>query len=134
MGKFLWIPLIAFAIGLSVGCESQQRRQTTGLDEPITLASLEDDIPTAEEKPEGPLDWLAFWNWGDEPEEIEDPITADDVLSDMTPELVTRGRTEGDVDIDIARTLDLNGLSAWDDILNIWLLDQPTRLSETPAR
>lgn len=149
--KYLLVAsLLVLTAAFGTGCQSQER--TTGLDEGIyqppeeerqgPLEALafwnwgqeEEEEPEViqyqEEEEEGFLDALAFWNWGDDEEEV---ITDDDVLSDMSPEMTTRARTSGEVRIDTARTLDTNGRTAWDDLRSLLLLDRPSHLSLYPT-
>ena len=62
-----------------------------------------------------------------------DKITARDVHADMSPELSTTGRTPGEVDTQLSKTVDMNGRSAWDDLLSFLLLDRPSRLNIYPV-
>lgn len=107
---------LALATLIGTGCESQER--TVGLDEPVVA-------PPQEE--EGFFESLAFW------EEDEERLTEDDVLSNMSPALMTRPDTPGEVDIEVARTIDTNGRSAWRDLMRVLLLDEPSRLSPYPT-
>lgn len=132
-----------------LGCE---QKQTVVVDDPLTptqttvveerrggfwpwewghaneeVEEVDIEIEYAEEdRDEGPLEALAFWNWGDDE---PDPITKRDVLGNMSPELVTLARTNDEVDIQMSRTVDTNGRNAWDDVLSVFLLDRPLRMS-----
>lgn len=66
-------------------------------------------------------------------ETAEEPITADDVLADMSPNLTHRSRTHDEARITHARTIDTNGRSLWTDIERILLLDRPSRQSLFPT-
>jgi len=61
------------------------------------------------------------------------PITADDILNDMSPELTTRENTYMESRIRHARVIDTNGRTAWDDLERWLLLDRASRLSLTPT-
>ena len=139
-----------------LGCES---KQTVALDEPLTPTETvvvveekksggfwpwewarpgdsdeieEVEITYVEDEPrKGPLESMAFWTWGDD--DGPDPITKGDVLGNMSPELKSTARTPDEVDLQISRTIDTNGRTAWDDLLNIFLLDKPTRLTLYPV-
>lgn len=67
-----------------------------------------------------------------EESEVE-PITAKSVHRNMSPELDTRSMTSGEIDTRIARTIDTNGRSAWDDLMNFFLLNRPSRQSLYPT-
>ena len=109
--KYLLVALmLALTAGIGAGCENQER--TVGLDEPIAP-------PVEEQQP--------FWEGDD------DRITKGDVLSDMSPALKTRPKTPGQVHIDIARTVDTNGRSAWRDLMRVLMLDEPSSLSPYPT-
>jgi hypothetical protein len=121
MKRLHCFPVLALLVMVAAGCETQQ---TGSLDEPISA-------PPPQEKEGGPLEALAFWNWGggdDQP----DPVTKNEVLGDLTPELATTEKTPGEVDIEIARTLDYDGRQIWEDLLRISLLDEPSQLTYTP--
>lgn len=63
----------------------------------------------------------------------QEPITVKSVHRDMSPELETRAETTGEIDTRVARTIDTNGRSAWNDLLMFWLLDRPSRQSLYPT-
>ena len=150
MYRLVLTVLGACLIAGGVGCE---KRQTVALDDPLTPAQtttverrggllpwewgndreveeVEVEVEYAEEDDrKGPLESLAFWNWGDDE---PDPITTDDVLGNMSPELTSLARTPDEIDMQMSRTVDTNGRSAWDDLLAIFLLDRPLRLSNYP--
>ncbi len=111
---------LAGLIILGTGCQSKQDAQA--LDDPLTPAE-----PVATDKG---LAGLLPWNWF---EEREKPITKGDVLGNMSPELSTISRTPDEVDIQISRTIDTNGREAWDDLLQVFLLDRPSHLSLYPV-
>lgn len=75
---------------------------------------------------------LAFWRWFDDDDD-DDEITEDDVLDDMSPELVTRAETKGETKIRRAKVLDVNGRTIWDDLNEIFFFDRPSRLSLYPT-
>ena len=62
-----------------------------------------------------------------------DTITSKSVHFNMSPELETRAETTGEIDTRVARTVDTNGRSAWNDLLMFWLLDRPNRQSLYPT-
>lgn len=118
--------LIALAAMFAGGCQKQQ--QTVGLDEPVPLPQ---EQATHSETPDRGASALLPWNWfkSDEPK----PITSDDVLSDMSPELASRGKTQGELDIGYHRGLDTNLRTADDQILRTFFFDGPLRLSLYPT-
>ena len=88
------------------------------------------EVEIESERRRHPLAFLAFWNWFDDD---DDRITEDDVLGDMSPELVTRAETKGETKIRRAKVLDVNGRSIWDDLNEIFFFDRPSRLSLYPT-
>lgn len=116
-----WFPVLALLALVFAGCESQK---TSSLDEPISA-------PPPQKEKGGPLEALAFWNWGsgeDEP----DPVTKDEVLGNLTPELSTTTQTPDEVDFAISKTVDYNGRQAWDDLLRVMLLDEQSDMIYAP--
>jgi hypothetical protein len=61
------------------------------------------------------------------------PITAKSVHENMSPELISRAHTSGEIDTRISRSMDTNGRSAWDDLLMFLLLDRPNRATLYPT-
>lgn len=138
------LALIGAAVALSLALGCQQKQQTTEvLEQPI-----EPPAQQQQKQQDGPLEALAFWNWGqsDEPDYAQkdegggwfglggdDELTEDDILSDMSPELDQLAETPGEVRIRHARTLDTSGRQAWDDLDRILMLDRPRRLSMMPV-
>jgi hypothetical protein len=119
--------LVAVVLG---GCEKEQ---TVGLDESIPLPNDQAKTSVAYEDPNEKkgLDNLWPWNWFG-PSEPK-PITANDVLGDMSPELDSRAETHDEGRIRHARTIDTNTRSIWDDLDSMLLLNKPSRLSMFPT-
>jgi hypothetical protein len=120
------ITLTGFALFIAVstlmtGCQSKQA-DTQTMGDPLTAAQ-----PVEEDKG---LAGLLPWNWF---EHQEKPITKGDVLGNMSPELSTTARTPDETDIQISRSVDTTTRQAWDDLLGVFFLDRPSRLSLYPV-
>lgn len=88
----------------------------------------------AEATPQQEKGWqdsLMFWR---KPEPAgPKPVTLKSVLRDMSPELVSRAERKDDAKIRMAKQLDINTRSIWDDLNEMFLTDRPSRLSMTPS-
>ena len=83
----------------------------------------------AEEK--GAMDFLKFWK--EKKPKAPKPMTLDDVLHNMSPELATRTDTKDELRIRRAKIVDINTRTVWDDLNEMFFLDRPSRLSMTPS-
>lgn len=61
-----------------------------------------------------------------------DQVTVGDIRANMTPELQTTAMTKEEHKTRIARTVDHNLRQIWDDLDYIFLVDQPSHLTEYP--
>ena len=126
------------------GCDNQK---AAGLDEviyappPQASAAPANDgeriLPTYEEanNEDGPLDFLAFWEWGSDENQSSEPPRIDErrILGNLSPEMTSRHDTPGEIDIQISKTFDHDSRAIWDDIMYHLMLDRPTKLSMDPT-
>ncbi len=122
MVKNLLTPCLLAALLLLAAC---QKEKTSSLDEPLPLPE-----PAASDKP-GLADKLWPGNWFKDSE--PDKVTAHSVLSDMSPELVTRGETAGERDILFHRVVDENTAQIHTDLSRMFFFERPSRLSLYPT-
>ena len=145
----------------SVGCQSQKAGPdidntaawtlddlTAPIHRPKTQKSWEDWLPwnweTAEEKrsktdeilfaeddvQEEPfLEKIAFWK----PLFAERPMSEEDYLNDMSPELDTLSERKNEVKGRLNRTVDTNSRAIWNDLYEGLLLERPSRANRIPV-
>ena len=121
MRNLILASCLILLVGWTAGCQTERR------DDPY--AAMAGDFEYEEERESR----LAFWRWGDDAPPEQAPVTEREILRDMSPELKGRSETPGERRMRAARTIDLNGRSAWDDLMMILLLDRPSRLSLYPT-
>lgn len=92
------------------------------------------DVSFYEEEEEGDHPLAVLWpgNWFKDDDKVK-PVTAEDVLSDMSPELHGMAETKGEASIRKARNNNLRKRQLNDDIELLLMRERPSRLSLFPV-
>lgn len=130
MLKNLSLVGLATVFAVSTGCSMQQ--DTATIEVPQATATYAQSTQAAETEDSfwSNLMFWEDWSWGDEPEVVG--VTAEEVRSDMSPELDTVAENWEEAKNRMARTTDTTTRQAWEDLGRFWLLDRPSRMTRYP--